>query len=215
MLDKELQSAQTAININNWNSDTTKPYKKIRHELSVYQGIAMKGNQIIIPKQHQQQILDTVHLSHQGMTKTKALLREKAWWPTINNDTEKLISNCYSCQVTSPATPTHSPISMTDLPKSPWSVLAADIKGLYPTGDYLFVIGDYNSRYPMVVKLKSTTSTKFIQHLDSIFNQFGLPDHLITDNDSQFTSEEFENYLKSKNINHQTTLPYMPQQNEK
>ena len=67
----------------------------------------------------------------------------------------------------------------------------------------------------MVVKLKSTTSTKFIQHLDSIFNQFGLPDHLITDNDSQFTSEEFENYLKSKNINHQTTLPYKPQQNGK
>ena len=93
----------------------------------------MKGNQIIIPKQLQQQILDTAHLSHQGMTKTKTLLQEKVWWPSIN--TEKLISNCYSCQVTSPATPTHSPLLMTDLSNSPRSVLAADIQGLYPTGE--------------------------------------------------------------------------------
>ena len=209
--DTILSTVLSAMRKNSWNR-SLKPYYSIRHELTEYNGVILKGHQIVIPKLLQSSILNTAHETHQGVTKTKALLREKVWWPTINSDIEKLIENCKPCQATTPATNKHQPLSMTKITK-PWQQLGADLQGPYPTGEYLFVLIDYCSRYPIVIKLKSTTSTKLISHLESIFNQFGIPYRLITDNGPQFISDEFENYLKRRNIEHQTTLPYMPQQN--
>jgi hypothetical protein len=33
------------------------------------------------------------HESHQGVAETKQLLREKVWWPGIDNDVETMIQN--------------------------------------------------------------------------------------------------------------------------
>lgn len=162
---RDLQAGISAINSNKWHY--AKPFKQFCCELSVYDGIVMKGNQIIIQKRLQQSILDTAHMSHQGIINTKALLREKVWWPKINTDVENLVSHCLPCQATAPATMNHAPLTMTKLPKKPWSVLAADLQGLYPTGEYLFMIINYRSKYPIVVKPKNTISTRLIVNLDS------------------------------------------------
>ena len=38
------------------------------------------------------------------MSKTKARLRKKVWWPGLSADTENYIKSCYACQVTTPST---------------------------------------------------------------------------------------------------------------
>ena len=46
-----------------------------------------------------------------------------------------------------------------------------------------------------------------------LFSFFGLPEHIVTDNGSQFTSEEFKTFLSKNDILHTTTAPGHPATN--
>ena len=59
----------------------------------------------------------------------------------------------------------------------------------------------------------STSASKTIQVLRSVFAAHGLPDQLVSDNGPQFTSEEFTCFLRSNGIKHTLTAPYHPATN--
>jgi len=44
----------------------------------------MKDSRIIIPESLQETATRLAHISHQGIEKTKSLLREKIWYPNMN-----------------------------------------------------------------------------------------------------------------------------------
>ena len=46
-----------------------------------------------------------------------------------------------------------------------------------------------------------------------IFSYFGLPEHLVTDNGTQFTSDEFQKFLRENDILHTLTAPGHPATN--
>ena len=80
--DKALQSLRAAIRHNMWDCDLVKPYRNIKDELTVApQNIVLRGSRIVIPTSLQQKAIDLAHDTHQGLVKTKALLREKVWFP--------------------------------------------------------------------------------------------------------------------------------------
>ena len=54
------------------------------------------------------------------------------------------------------------------------------------------------------------TTTNTIAALRRVFSYFGLPEHLVTDNGSQFTSTEFQKFLKDNDIEHTLTAPGHP-----
>ncbi|RUA05256.1 MAG: hypothetical protein DSY43_04960 [Gammaproteobacteria bacterium] len=91
--------------------------------------------------------------------------------------------------------------------------MAADLMGPLPSGEYVFVVVDYFSRYFEVDVLRSTTAPKIIESLDKIFCTHGLPVTLRTDNGPQFVSEQFESYLAENGISHKTSTPLWPQAN--
>jgi len=76
-----------------------------------------------------------------------------------------------------------------------------------------FVLVDAFSKWPQVVTMQSTTVPKTIQALRQIFAMYGLPEHLVSDNGPQFTSEEFAIFLKSHGIRHTKSAPYHPATN--
>ena len=57
------------------------------------------------------------------------------------------------------------------------------------------------------------TTTNTIAALRRVFSYFGLPEHLVTDNGSQFTSAEFQKFLKENDIEHTLTAPGHPATN--
>ncbi|CAC5387482.1 unnamed protein product [Mytilus coruscus] len=185
---------------------------RFREELSVVDGVLLKGSRIVIPDKLRKQTLQLAHEGHQGIVKTKLRLREKVWWTGIDQDAENLVKSCRACQVVGPV-PRQEPIKRTQLPDGPWQDLCADLMGPFPTGEYVFVVVDYYSRWQEVAILKSVTTDKIIRSLDMMFSHHGIPISLKTDNGPQFTSREFYNYLSENGVKHNRSTPYWPQAN--
>lgn len=59
----------------------------------------------------------------------------------------------------------------------------------------------------------NTQASRVIQEFEKLFARFGLPKHKVTDNGSQYTSDEFKSYLKSHKIKQSFSPPYHPATN--
>ncbi|BES87375.1 Hypothetical Protein NTJ_00180 [Nesidiocoris tenuis] len=49
--------------------------------------------------------------------------------------------------------------------------------------------------------------------MDEIFSRFGLPEMIVSDNGTSFTSQEFQRYIKLQGILHVTSAPNHPSTN--
>ena len=74
-----------------------KPYWSYRDELSIIDGVLLKGRHIVMPTSLKQQVLDQLHTNHMGIEKTKLFACESVYWPSINVDIEKYIKSCATC----------------------------------------------------------------------------------------------------------------------
>ncbi|XP_048774395.2 uncharacterized protein K02A2.6-like [Ostrea edulis] len=187
-------------------------FRTVEAELSVVDGIVLRGSRIILPKCLRRQTVSLAHEGHQGIVRTKQRLREKVWWPGIDIEAERFVRACHQCQLlTNSNRP--EPVRTTVLPDGPWQDLAIDLMGPFPSGEYLLVVIDYFSRFQEVAIMKKITSERIIFQLESMFARHGLPYSMRSDNGPQFVSEEFKGYLDLNGIKHIRTTPYWPQGN--
>lgn len=77
---------------------------------------------------------------------------------------------------------------------------------------FLIVVDAY-SKWLEVIKVSQPSTSITILHLRRLFTTFGLPEHLVSDNGSQFTSAEFTEFLLQNNIRHTRTAPGHPASN--
>ena len=61
--------------------------------------------------------------------------------------------------------------------------------------------------------MPQTTTANKVEALTHVFNCFGLPEYLVTDNGTQFTSAEFKKFLEGNDIQHALTAPGQPATN--
>ncbi|CAB4041494.1 Uncharacterized protein K02A2.6, partial [Paramuricea clavata] len=132
--------------------------------------------------------------------------------PQATQHVEHLIRSCISCQAQSSQS-CPQPLTMTEMPSRPWTVLHVDLCGPFPSGVSLLVLVDSCSRWPEVFILKSTTAAVIINRMKSCFAVHGLPEAIVTDNGPQFVAEEFDLYLREHGITHRRVTPYWPQAN--
>ena len=99
-------------------SDCPKPYRSVNHELSVYDGMVLRGHRLVVPVSLRKHVLQLAHEGHQGMVRTKQRLRSKVWWPGIDKDAEHLIKSCHACQLVSAGNPP-DPLKPSELPAGP------------------------------------------------------------------------------------------------
>ena len=72
----------------------------------------------------------------------------------------------------------------------------------------LFILVNAHSKWPNVYPMSSTTSEKMTEVLTQIFTAYGLPEHVVSDNGPQFTSEEFSIFMKLNGIHRVKCAPY-------
>ena len=61
--------------------------------------------------------------------------------------------------------------------------------------------------------ISAATSRHTITKLGAMFATHGLPQLIVSDNGTAFTSQEFRDFLRQNGIRHTTTAPYQPASN--
>ena len=219
--DATLQVIIDTIETGNWHTrpetiphDTFQAFKNANECLSVNgeRNIILKNNLIVIPECLQSKVIQLAHEGHQGIHKTKALLRSKVWFPNMTTKAESVVKSCIPCQANTNRT-NIEPLSMSSLPSGPWKKLSLDFCGPLPSGDTLMVMQDEYSRYPVVEILRKTTVESVIPVVDKIFSEFGFPKEIKTDNGPQFKSSVWREYMKECGIKHRRITPLWPRAN--
>ncbi len=141
----------------------------------------------------------------------KSLARLHVWWPGLDGDIEALCKSCTQCQQ-KVADPPSSPLHPWQFPDGPWERLHMDLAGPFLNKMWIIIV-DAHSKWPEVFPTQGTTSQIVSQKLDELFARFGIPQQIVTDNGRQFTSDEFETYLKGYNIKHVLSSVYHPRSN--
>ena len=103
------------------------------------------------------------------------------------------------------------PIYEREIPTVPWEMLGSDILD-YKRQKYLLVC-DYFSKFPIIRKLESETSSCIIKYLSQIFSEQGIPKILFTDNGPCYDSAEFRKFSEKYGFRHTTSSPHFPQSN--
>ena len=102
---------------------------------------------------------------------------------------------------------------MTPLPEASWRELSTDFYGPLPTGEYLLIIIDEFSRYPVVEIIRSTSANMVIPVFDKVMSMFGIHEVLKSDNGPPFNSEQLHSFTTHMGFKHCKVTPYWPRAN--
>nr|ABA99805.1 retrotransposon protein, putative, unclassified [Oryza sativa Japonica Group] len=175
-----------------------------------------------IPREQGVELLADIHEGECGAHSASRTLVGKAfrqgfYWPTALNDAVDLVRRCRACQFH--AKQIHQPAqALQIIPLSwPFAVWGLDILGPFrraPGGfEYLYVAIDKFTKWPEaypVVKIDKHSALKFIKGITA---RFGVPNRIITDNGTQFTSELFGDYCEDMGIKLCFASPAHPRSN--
>ena len=182
-----------------------------RLELSVCCGVLMWGHRVIIPSRAREAVLAELHVAHPGIRRMKALARGCVWWPRLDQDIERIVNSCQACQESRPA-PDRAALCMWPWPDRAWSRIHLDFAE--PTkGRYVMIVVDAYSKWIEAECCTSVCSKVTISKLRKMFSRWGLPDMIVTDNATSFTSAEFQCFVRDNGIHHKTIEPRHSQGN--
>lgn len=215
--DTELTALKDIIQ-NGWpdrHRETPQPLRKYwpyRDELSVEDGLVIKGNRIVIPQIMHKEILEKIHEAHQGVVKCQLRAKASVFWHNINRDITEIVKACPLCQEFGHSLP-KEPLQPQELPTGPWQTVGSDLFTLYGE-DYLLVV-DYYSKFPIIRRIPkgNSTSQTVITYLKQIFSEHGIPSKFISDNGSQYSSHLFKSFANQWGFQHITSSPTYPQSN--
>ena len=216
-----IQAAMRALHTGRWheviksNPEHESELKRLyllRSELSANESdLLLRGNRIVIPVSLRTKLVNLAHEGHQGLVRTKNLLRQKVWFSGIDAMTQKIVGECPQCQITTTEN-NREPLQMSKLPAGPWLELSCDLMDL-PNGKYVVILVDDYSRYPMIEILNSATSRAVIPALDNMMSILGIPEKIRTDNGPCFKSSEFSYFAKDLGFKHRKITPCWPRAN--
>ena len=190
------QKEQVPINIREfWN---------YRDELSVHNGVLLKGMRVVIPRVMRPEVMSKIHASHLGVEGCLRKVRDTVFWPNMNGEVRDHISQCSICSEFQAKNP-KEPMQSHQIPERPWSRGATDQFKLH--GKAYIVLVDFYSDFIEVKDLQENTSTTVIEFLKEQFSRYGIPDTLATDSGPQFTSQEFRQFLQDWEFLHVSSSP--------
>lgn len=126
--DEELQ-ALCAVIRNGWPTRESHlkpsfvPFFPYRDELTVDDGIIMKGLKAVIPRK---EYITITHRGHPGIEATKRRARGIVFWPAMSKDITQELLTCTVCNSTKPHQQ-KEPLQLHPVPDLPWSIVATDM----------------------------------------------------------------------------------------
>ena len=144
----EMAALKAAVQSGRFDDETVKRYQpsEVSESLVVSDEVVFRGSRVVIPVSLRKRVVKLSHKGHQGLSKTKHLIREFCWFPGIDKAVEEELSACLTCQAVNDSSRA-PPIKPHKFPKGPWQEIEMDLQGPYPSGVYLFVLIDRFSKW--------------------------------------------------------------------
>ncbi|KAL0148450.1 hypothetical protein M9458_056260 [Cirrhinus mrigala] len=176
-----------------------------------------------VPETHREQLLQQVHSTpssgHPGITATLHLLKNRFWWPTINQDTQAFVKNCTVCNTCKPSRQLPAGLLQPlPIPQRPSSHIAIDFVTDLPNSQgkttILTVVDRFSKSCRLIPLPKLPTALETAETLcNFVFRFYGLPEDILSDRGPQFTSRVWAAFFSLLNVNISLTSGYHPQAN--
>ncbi|XP_008182275.1 uncharacterized protein K02A2.6-like [Acyrthosiphon pisum] len=211
--DKNLQKVICYLN-SSWPKDVPyelKSFYNRRDELMIEDNVLVWGYRMVIPNSLTELLLRELHSSHLGIVKMKSMARSYFWWPSIDSDIERTAKSCTLCLESRPEP---QKCILTKWPKSLHVFERIHLDYLGPINNKMFlIIIDSYSKWPEVFEVDNADTFNTLEKLKETFARFGLPDTIVSDNGTPFTSNEFSQFCETNGIKHLTSPPFHPASN--
>jgi transposase InsO family protein len=175
----------------------------------------------VIPKPMISTVLKSCHdeSGHPGYKKCIRQISQSYWWPQMYSDIRTYCKTCHTCQIIKPSThPNYGQLQPLPTPTKPMEFIAMDTivmgtSAKATKAKYIQVVIDHHSRYVWAKATPTNTAQAVVGVLENIFHNVGVPERILTDNGTNFTSRVFRKFLKDNNVRTSYTTTYHPQTN--
>lgn len=156
---------------------------------------------------------------HPGFEKTLQRIKQRYYWPKMSSQVRRYVQQCGTCkEVKGASIPVNPEMGKQRLASQPWQIISADYVGPLPRSrrgnQYLLVVADFFSKWVLLQPVKSIKSSNLCAILkEQWFSKNSVPEIIITDNASCFTSKEFKHLLDQYKIVHWLNSRYHSQAN--
>lgn len=214
-LDRELAEVTQYVETDGWRArpltDVEKYWGRLRQRLKVLRGCLLLDDRVVVPKSLQMKVLRQLHEGHPGVVRMKQKACSFVFWTGIDKDVEKLVRGCENCQE-SAKMPRVAPLRPWPEPQKAWSRVHIDFAGPV-NGHWFLVIVDAKSKYAEVKMTKTISASATVSLLEEVFATHGYPELLVSDNGTQFTSNQFKLMCQEYGMEHKTSAVYYPRSN--
>uniref|UniRef100_A0A2S2NXG9 RNA-directed DNA polymerase n=1 Tax=Schizaphis graminum TaxID=13262 RepID=A0A2S2NXG9_SCHGA len=136
-----------------------KHYFKIKNELIKENEIIYYENRIIVSKELRKYVIEKLHETHIGITKTLKKRKQIFYWPGMSSDIKNFVEKCEICKKFS-VSKTKEPLLQHKIHELPFQKIGIDIAEV-ERSNYLVVM-DYYSRWLEVLSIENKTSEAII-----------------------------------------------------
>ena len=173
--------------------------------------------QLVVLKLFRGRALSGCHddVGHQGILRTLSLLRERFYWPGMQEEATQHVMNCSRClrRKTASQVAPLQPILVTQ----PLELVHMDYLSLEPSKgniESVLVITDHFTRYALAYPSKTQTAQATARILwDNFICHYGFPEKFISDQGRNFESDLIKELCKIAGVKKVHTTPYHPQGN--
>ena len=98
---------------------------------------------------------------------------------------------------------------------TPFRRIAMDLVGpIHPASEqghrYILTVIDFSTRYPVACPLEGISTEEVSEALVDIYSRMGIPNEILTDQDTHFTSDLMKEVGRLLSVGQMTTTPYHP-----
>jgi len=174
--------------------------------------VVLKAGKTFIPNNRalRTRLLEFYHdnpiSGHLGYKKTKERIHRNCHWGQLEKDVYSWLKSCMTCQKNK--TSTKKPIGMLksiDVPSRNWEVIYMDFIGPLPAScknkfDTILTVIDRLSKMVHLIPTHQTATDADTLIFDNVVKYHGVPDSIISDRDTRFTSNFWRELAKVMGI---------------